>query len=79
MLERACRRWPERGHLRLGGIGLSAMTRWRSGHLQEPPTRPPDHAAVLIGRYRFYFYKGRLHEALGGARVLAEIRRATTV
>ncbi len=28
----------------------------------------PGHAAVLIGQYRYYFYKGRLHEALAVAR-----------
>ena len=28
----------------------------------------PGHAAVLIGLYRFYFYKGRLHETLDIAR-----------
>jgi hypothetical protein len=28
----------------------------------------PDHPTVLIGLYRFYFYKGRLTEALGVAR-----------
>ncbi len=38
-------------------------------HLQEAADAAPDHAAVLIGRYRFYFYKGRLREALDVARV----------
>jgi tetratricopeptide (TPR) repeat protein len=33
-------------------------------HLQEAATIAPEHAAVLIGLYRFYFYKGRLREAL---------------
>lgn len=33
-------------------------------HLQEAQALAPDHAAVLIGLYRFYFYKGRLAEAL---------------
>lgn len=33
-------------------------------HLQEAQWLAPDHAAVLIGRYRFYFYKNRLQEAL---------------
>jgi len=43
---------------------------------QQPPELPPpgqalapDHAAVLIGLYRFYFYKGRLAEALDVAKV----------
>ncbi len=33
-------------------------------HLQEAQALAPGHAAVLIGLYRFYFYKGRLAEAL---------------
>jgi len=33
-------------------------------HLREAQALAPDHAAVLIGLYRFYFYKGRLGEAL---------------
>ncbi len=33
-------------------------------HLREALTIAPDHAAVLIGLYRFYFYKNRLREAL---------------
>jgi len=33
-------------------------------HLREAQQLAPDHAAVLIGLYRFYFYKGRLGEAL---------------
>jgi tetratricopeptide (TPR) repeat protein len=38
-------------------------------HLKEAEALAPDHAAVLIGLYRFYFYKGRLAEALAIARV----------
>ena len=37
-------------------------------HLREAEALAPDHAAVLIGLYRFYFYKGRLAEALEVAR-----------
>lgn len=33
-------------------------------YLREAQEAAPDHAAVLIGFYRFYFYKGRLREAL---------------
>lgn len=33
-------------------------------HLRDAEELAPDHAAVLIGFYRFYFYKGRLREAL---------------
>jgi tetratricopeptide (TPR) repeat protein len=33
-------------------------------HLRDAEALAPGHAAVLIGLYRFYFYKGRLLEAL---------------
>ncbi len=33
-------------------------------YLRDAQALAPDHAAVLIGLYRFYFYKGRLREAL---------------
>jgi len=38
-------------------------------HLHEAQGLAPGHAAVLIGLYRFYFYKGRLTEALEIARL----------
>ena len=38
-------------------------------HLREAHTLAPDHAAVLIGLYRFYFYKNRLRDALSIARI----------
>lgn len=38
-------------------------------HLHEAQLLAPGHAAVLIGLYRFYFYKGRLAEALEIAKV----------
>ena len=41
-------------------------------HLREARTIAPAHAAVLIAFYRFYFYKGRLAEALEVARVCLE-------
>jgi tetratricopeptide (TPR) repeat protein len=34
------------------------------GHLRQAEAIAPGHAAVLIGLYRFYFYKGRLAECL---------------
>jgi tetratricopeptide (TPR) repeat protein len=37
-------------------------------HLREARRLAPNHAAVLIGLYRFFFYKGRLAEALEIAR-----------
>jgi len=36
--------------------------------LAEASLRAPDHAAVLIARYRFYFYRNRLADALMVAR-----------
>lgn len=36
-------------------------------HLAVANRLAPDHAAVLIGRYRYYFYKSRLHDALSVA------------
>ncbi|SFG43772.1 hypothetical protein SAMN05518801_12636 [Novosphingobium sp. CF614] len=41
-------------------------------HLFAAESIAPDHAAVLIALYRFYFYKGRLLEALDVARVCVE-------
>lgn len=43
-------------------------------HLHAAHALAPDHAAVLIAFYRFYFYKGRLFDALQLARVC--IRKA---
>ena len=44
-------------------------------HLRTAEALAPGHAAVLIGLYRFYFYKGRLAEALEVARLCLD--RAT--
>lgn len=41
-------------------------------HLQEAQALAPGHAAVLIGLYRFYFYKGRLADALEVAKACLE-------
>src|SRR5262245_21998870 len=44
--------------------------------LEKAEALAPNHAAVLIGFYRFYFYKGRLREALEIAkRCLAKAAR----
>lgn len=43
-------------------------------HLRAAHAQAPDHAAVLIALYRFYFYKARLYEALQISR--ACIRKA---
>ncbi len=42
------------------------------GHLREARALAPGHAAVLIGLYRFYFYKGRLADALEIAEICLE-------
>ena len=54
--------------LRLAGIAyqqddIAERHLWRAQELA------PDHMAVLIGFYRFYFYKARLQEALNIARL----------
>jgi tetratricopeptide (TPR) repeat protein len=55
-------------HLQLAGLTY-ADDAVAERHLREAETIAPDHAAVLIGLYRFYFYKGRLAEALAVATV----------
>ncbi len=54
-------------HLREAGRAY-AQDATAERHLHEARQIAPDHAAVLIAFYRFYFYKGRLHEALEIAR-----------
>ncbi|MEZ5736955.1 MAG: hypothetical protein R3E09_14370 [Novosphingobium sp.] len=41
-------------------------------HLHDAAALAPDHAAVLIAFYRFYFYKGRLAQALQIAQACLE-------
>lgn len=55
-------------HLRLAGLAYQHDA-VAEQHLREAQALAPDHAAVLIGLYRFYFYKGRLAEALQVARI----------
>jgi len=50
-------------HLRLAGLTYQ-QDKVAESHLQKALAIAPDHAAVLIGLYRYYFYKGRLGEAL---------------
>ncbi len=50
-------------HLRLAGLTYQ-QDKVAESHLQKALVIAPDHAAVLIGLYRYYFYKGRLGEAL---------------
>lgn len=70
--------WPE--HACLGGglppaaeaeLRLAGLHYTRSEiaerHLRNALAAAPGHFAVEIGLYRYYFYKGRLHEALNVA------------
>ncbi len=50
-------------YLRLASISYAQDTLAES-YLERAMAVAPDHAAVLIGYYRFYFYKGRLLDAL---------------
>lgn len=50
-------------HLRLAGVNY-ANDRVAENHLFQAQALAPGHAAVLIALYRFYFYKGRLADAL---------------
>lgn len=66
-LEQACLggHLPEQAeqHLRLAGINY-ANDAIAESHLFQAQALAPGHAAVLIALYRFYFYKGRLGDAL---------------
>lgn len=55
-------------HLREAGSAYhdNELAEW---HLREAQALAPEHLAVLIGLYRFYFYKNRLREALEIARL----------
>lgn len=68
---------PEQAELHLALAGRSYhLSEVAEQHLRAAERIAPDHAAVLIGFYRFYFYKGRLAEALGIAeRCLAKSAR----
>jgi hypothetical protein len=50
-------------HLRQAGLSYHLYD-VAEEHLRQAEICAPDHFAVLIGFYRFYFYKGRLAEAL---------------
>lgn len=58
-------------HLRLAGLAY-ADDEVAEAHLGRAMDAAPGHAAVLIGFYRFYFYKGRLRDALGIAEICLE-------
>jgi tetratricopeptide (TPR) repeat protein len=59
------------GHLRQAGLEYEE-TESAERHLASAAALAPGHAAVLIGFYRFYFYKGRLREALAVADLCLE-------
>ena len=75
--------WDDQSHMAdaILGQGLSPRAHWHlqqaglsyqqdnvaESHLQWARTLEPDHMAVLIGLYRYYFYKGRLTSALAVA------------
>ena len=54
---------PVEQHLRLAGLHYQNDAVAES-HLFQAQALAPGHAAVLIALYRFYFYKGRLGDAL---------------
>lgn len=60
-------------HLQAAGLAYQddALAEW---HLQRALALAPGHAAVLIGLYRYYFYKNRLNDALAVVRLC--LRRA---
>lgn len=55
-------------HLRDAGLNYH-LCDLAEDHLRRAQKVAPDHFAVLIGLYRFYFYKGRLAEALAIGRI----------
>lgn len=78
-LERSCfgGHLPEQveQHLRLAGLNYP-HDEIAERHLFQAQALAPGHAAVLIALYRFYFYKGRLADALEvAARCLAKAAR----
>jgi tetratricopeptide (TPR) repeat protein len=64
---------PEEAHQHLYEAGLAYQhDAVAEQHLRDAQALAPDHVAVLIGFYRFYFYKGRLREALEIAKLCLE-------
>jgi tetratricopeptide (TPR) repeat protein len=53
-------------HIRMASLSYS-NDELAEEHLEQARQIAPEHAAVLIARYRFYFYKRRLRECLGVA------------
>lgn len=68
-----------RDHLWEAGLAYQ-QSEVAEDHLRQAEAIAPGHAAVLIGLYRFYFYKGRLRECLVVARqCLAKAQRETNL
>ncbi len=66
-------------HLREAGLNYH-LSEAAEDHLRQANRHAPDHFAVLIGFYRFYFYKGRLDEALDIGRIcLAKAAREKNI
>jgi hypothetical protein len=66
-------------HLRLAGLSYQ-QDDVAEHHLRLAREMAPDHVAVLISFYRYYFYKGRLAETLAVARLcLAHAARALNI
>lgn len=66
-------------HLEQAGLSYQ-QSEVALSHLKAAQEIAPGHAAVLIGLYRFYFYKGRLAECLVVAReCLAKAQRETNL
>jgi tetratricopeptide (TPR) repeat protein len=64
---------PPEAEFHLWEAGLSYhLDELAERHLREAQALAPGHAAVLIGFYRFYFYKGRLADALTIAKLCLE-------
>lgn len=55
-------------HLRQAGLSY-AQDLLAEFHLAQAEAIAPGHAAVLIGQYRYFFYKGRIEDALDTAHV----------
>lgn len=55
-------------HLSAAGLNYSSDG-LAEYHLNEAQKRAPNHFAVLIGFYRYYFYKGRLQEAVAISKI----------
>jgi tetratricopeptide (TPR) repeat protein len=66
-------------HLQLASLSYH-LDDVAENHLREAQLLAPEHAAVLIGLYRFYFYKGRIAETLAIAeQCLAMATRETNL